>query len=236
MMYPNLQLPTLPDRPFFYANFVQSIDGKVQVTADPKAYWPLGSEEDFDTLLGLRAYADVLIHGKNTATAFRTLDRLGSNAFQERRKEITSKSILYVVVSGHPDASLVPFLENLPAGVTVLLVTTNEAEIIPELAKVPLLRCGGQTVMVRKLSEYLRSQGMQRVLLEGGPHLFASFVRENLLDELFLTITPKLIGSTGTDTLTLLEGFRFPPTEVPTCSLVSVLQHEQELYLRYRCS
>ena len=39
-----------------------------------------------------------------------------------------------------------------------------------------------------------RDRGLHRVLTEGGPMLFGSFVERDLLDELCLTIAPSLVG------------------------------------------
>ena len=40
----------------------------------------------------------------------------------------------------------------------------------------------------------LADRGLYRVLTEGGPMLFSSFVERGLLDELCLTIAPSLVG------------------------------------------
>jgi 5-amino-6-(5-phosphoribosylamino)uracil reductase len=40
----------------------------------------------------------------------------------------------------------------------------------------------------------LADRGLYRVLTEGGPMLFSSFVERNMLDELCLTIAPSLVG------------------------------------------
>ncbi len=40
-------------------------------------------------------------------------------------------------------------------------------------------------------------KGYQEMLLVGGPHVATSFLRENLIDELWLTIEPKIFGSGG---------------------------------------
>jgi 5-amino-6-(5-phosphoribosylamino)uracil reductase len=40
----------------------------------------------------------------------------------------------------------------------------------------------------------LADRGLYRVLTEGGPMLFSSFVERDLLDELCLTIAPSLVG------------------------------------------
>jgi riboflavin biosynthesis pyrimidine reductase len=235
MIYSDLTFPTYADRPFFYTNFVQTLDGKIQVISDPKGYWPLGSAEDYDTLIGLRAYADVLIHGRHTATWVRAMDRLGNEDFQGRRKSLgKTGSILYLVISGHPSEDLLSYLENPPSGVDVLLVTPEDAVIPSLLSAIPTIRLGKNSVDMNLLSEYLHRQSKQKVLVEGGPHVLGHFLKNSLIDELFVTIAPKIIGNLPGQTLTLVEGFLFSTEQVPSFELQSTLVHESELYLRYR--
>jgi diaminohydroxyphosphoribosylaminopyrimidine deaminase/5-amino-6-(5-phosphoribosylamino)uracil reductase len=44
----------------------------------------------------------------------------------------------------------------------------------------------------------LSKRGVQQVLVEGGPHVAASFLREGLVDEICVYIAPKILGSGGT--------------------------------------
>ena len=74
MFYRNLKFPKIKNRPFFYTNFVQTVDGKVQVLKNTKDYWPIGSKLDHEALLELRAYSDCLIHGSNLAKEFGSQD------------------------------------------------------------------------------------------------------------------------------------------------------------------
>lgn len=234
-LYKDLVLPTLPDRPFFYTNFVATIDGKIQVTPDTKAYWPIGSEVDYATLLQLRAKADVLIHGKNTALWHRTIDTLSKDQFQDlREKSAKAGKFLYVVISAHPSDDLIPRLENAPEHVEVLLATTKEAEVSQELQKiVNLHRFGEVHVDLQALSQYLYDQGQRHVLIEGGPNVLGSFFEAQLVDEIFLTIAAKVIGNENKSTITMVEGYMFPPDHVPVCTLLSTQNVNNELYLRY---
>ncbi len=172
--------PALPrGRPFFYTNFVQTIDGKTAVRK--KGYWPIGSSVDHQILLELRSHADCLIHGKNLAKQF---------------GEQTLKSLSKY----HP---------NLP----YLVVTTRN---LPDLVA------------------ELKSKGYKRVLVEGGPTLLASFLKQDLLDEIFLTISPKIFGSQKDATLTLVEGYLFSPSKIKKFKLISVKKLGDEVFLRYR--
>ena len=51
---------------------------------------------------------------------------------------------------------------------------------------------------LRFLLDELSKRGVQQVLVEGGPHVAASFLRESLVDEVCVYIAPKVLGSTGT--------------------------------------
>jgi riboflavin biosynthesis pyrimidine reductase len=74
------------------------------------------------------------------------------------------------------------------------------------------------------------SHGLRAVLCEGGPTLNRSLVEAGVLDELFLTLAPKLVGGSG-DVLRVLGGEPLPgPAEL---RLQGVLRHGDELFLRY---
>lgn len=179
MFYQNLNFPKLKSRPFFYTNFVATLDGKVAVRK--KGYWPIGSKIDRQILLELRSYADCLIHGKNLAREF---------------GKATKKSLS----KHHPH---LPYL---------VVTTRNLSDLVLKLHK----------------------KGYKRVLVEGGPTLLTSFLKEDLIDEIFLTISPKIFGSEAGITLTLTEGYLFPPDKIKKFKLLSVKKAGDEVFLRYR--
>ena len=66
------------------------------------------------------------------------------------------------------------------------------------------------------------------MLCEGGPTLLGSLQAAGLVDELFLTIAPKLAGGGAPR---ILEGGL---AEVADLQLVWLLEHDGELFARYR--
>jgi riboflavin biosynthesis pyrimidine reductase len=69
------------------------------------------------------------------------------------------------------------------------------------------------------------------VLTEGGPSLVGQLVRERLVDELFLTTSPRLFGRKGNDgRKSLIEGVDLAGQSL---QLLSVRRHESHLFLRY---
>ena len=47
------------------------------------------------------------------------------------------------------------------------------------------------------LTDRLRSEGYEEILLAGGAHIATSFLKEDLVDELWLTLEPKIFASGG---------------------------------------
>jgi len=74
----------------------------------------------------------------------------------------------------------------------------------------------------------LHREGIRALLCEGGPRLHDSLQAANLVDELFLTIAPKLSGGAGP---TILEG-ELP--QVAELELAWLLERDGELFARYR--
>jgi diaminohydroxyphosphoribosylaminopyrimidine deaminase/5-amino-6-(5-phosphoribosylamino)uracil reductase len=56
----------------------------------------------------------------------------------------------------------------------------------------------GELPDLRFLLDELSKRGIQQVLVEGGPHVAASFLREGLVDEMCVYVAPKVLGSGGT--------------------------------------
>ncbi len=78
-----------------------------------------------------------------------------------------------------------------------------------------------------ELLRSLRAEGVEALLCEGGPTLHGSLQAAGLVDELFLTIAPKLSGGAAPR---ILEG------ELPTVAelqLAWLLEEEGELFARY---
>jgi riboflavin biosynthesis pyrimidine reductase len=75
--------------------------------------------------------------------------------------------------------------------------------------------------------------GVRTLLCEGGPHLNAQLMSEGLVDELFLSLSPKLAGGDAmSEALRILSGPELDPPV--TLELVAVLEHDSHLFLRYR--
>ncbi len=74
----------------------------------------------------------------------------------------------------------------------------------------------------------LREEGVRALLCEGGPTLHGALQAAGLVDELFLTIAPKLVGG---EAPRIVEG---PLPEIAELELAWLLEQDSELFARYR--
>lgn len=204
MFYQNLKFPKVEDRPFFYTNFVSTLDGKVAVKK--QGYWPIGSKKDYQVLVELRSYADCLIHGANLARQFGeiTLKSINKPTFKQMRRVLgKSANLPYYIITSKP--------------------------LKMEGARMFHIEGGS----LKNLVDHLKEKKYRNVLVEGGPTLLGSFLKENLIDEIFLTISPKIYGTDKLTTKNLVEGILFPPSQIKHLKLISVKKMKGELFLRY---
>jgi len=80
--------------------------------------------------------------------------------------------------------------------------------------------------------EQLAELGLQRLAILGGGELIASLLAVDLVDELWLTICPLLLG--GANAPTPVDGVGFVAEVAPRLELLSAQPIEQEVFLHYR--
>lgn len=174
-------------------NMIMSIDG---ATAFDGLAGPLSGPCDQDLLVTLRGSADVVLVGAATARAERYRPvRLteAQRAERHRRRGATeSPPIAVVTRSGSLPASL--FAE--PTQRPLVLTTAETARTNRDLRRRADLILAGETeVDLETALEALRTRGFRRILCEGGPILFDELISEDLVDEMCLTVAPKLAGT-----------------------------------------
>jgi riboflavin biosynthesis pyrimidine reductase len=81
--------------------------------------------------------------------------------------------------------------------------------------------------------EALRERGHRRILSEAGPHTFGELLDAELVDELFLTTSPLVVGAGEPGSrLRLVEGADLAP-EGTRLRLLSLRRHGSHLFHRY---
>jgi riboflavin biosynthesis pyrimidine reductase len=132
-----------------------------------------------------------------------------------------------VIVSGRLD---LPWDAPLfTEGGEVLIFTASAAEPPETESRVRVVRHESRVDLAAALRQLRSEHGVRAALCEGGPRLHAQLQAAEQVDELFLTIAPKLNG--GEDPPSLVEG-ELP--RVVELDLAWLLEEDGELFARYR--
>jgi riboflavin biosynthesis pyrimidine reductase len=252
----DLSVALRPDRPTIVANFVTTVDGIVALgPSEPSA----GggeisgfSESDRFMMALLRGLADMVLVGAGTVRAGRnhewTPRRVAPDfvdAFAAMRSKLgLAPQPTTVVVTARGDVD--PTHRGLSApDVPVIVVTTRAGAArlaglsLPANMSVEIAGEGGSDkagpgVSPQAVLDILRAAGARLVLCEGGPHLFGDLLAARLIDELFLTLAPQIIGrDDAARRFALVEGVSFGAPG-RWASLAAVHRAGDDLFLRYR--
>lgn len=198
------------EQPRVGMNFAATVDGRA--TIDGRS-GQIGSKTDTEMLVGLRTRFEAVMIGAGTMR----VERYGP------------MKPLVVLVSGRLDLPWDAPLFTDPSG-EALIFTASEAEPPETAATVEVVRHEGAVNLREALRHLRRERGIRALLSEGGPHLHAQMQADGLVDDLFLTIAPKLAGGGAPR---IIEG---PLPGVAELELAWLLEENGELFARYRRS
>jgi riboflavin biosynthesis pyrimidine reductase len=216
-------------------NMVSTADGRASIAGRSG---PIAGPADRELFHALRAPVDAVMAGAGTIR----VERYGRIVREESRRRLRrerglSEEPLACVVSASlalpPD---LPLLAEPEAHVVVL--TPSDAELPESPARVDYIRApsDGELDLPRALAELRRRFGVEVLLCEGGPHLNGGLLAAGMVDELWLSLSPKLAGGDPTDAeaLRIVAGEEFEePLEL---RLLGAFQHDSHLFLRYGVS
>lgn len=241
------------ERPYVFANLVETMDGIVSYNAPGQHGGGMisgGSKQDQMVMGILRAEADAVIFGSSSLRDDGGHIRIPSFIFPELTEEYSALRVLLgkqeplpmsVVMSSSGRLDLAePTFHT--ADLRVVIATTKRGyeylvrQQVPASTDVCIVESADGSVSPQETLRLLaREYGVRMALYEGGPTLLASFLAEHLLDELFLTFAPQLAGrDKRLQRLGLVEGYAFQPQDAPWATLLGVKQAGSHLLLRYK--
>ena len=122
----------------------------------------------------------------------------------------------------HPDTKKIVFTTRLAPNARVKRIRrAAEVVVLPR-----------RTVSPALVLDDLERRGVRKVLLEGGGTIHFSFLKEDLVDDIYVTLTPRLIGGAGAPSL--LDGKGFLKDDHKKLKLISERRVGDELFLKYR--
>ncbi len=214
-IYSVLDFPPAPnDRPYVYINMVASIDGKTATGSRDEDVSGLGTRVDHVLMTRIEASADAVIVGG------RTLRATSRNWNPRARKRIA------VSHSGN-----LPHDACFFTGGDSFIATDNPG--VQPFGTTKVIGFGSGGADLPTLLRLLRTeQAIERLVVMGGSELNAQFLQKDLVDELFLTIAPRI--KLGRDIPTYAGGEPLPRDQMTQFGLFEHHVVGDEVFLRYR--
>lgn len=219
-LYTDLVFPEpSPERPYIFLNCVSTVDGKLILGEPGSSSKGVGSSTDQRLMHLIEQAADCVIIGSSTLRA----DPYIHYPPDIYRAVVTTSGDLPL---NHPffgsDHKAIVFAPGHLA--------PDNYYRLQQVARVHLL--GETQVDIPQAVQVLHQHyEVRRLLVEGGGNLNFYFFDAGLVDELFLTIAPKIKG--GAHLPTMVDGHGLPRERVISMELISVYEEEGELFLRY---
>jgi diaminohydroxyphosphoribosylaminopyrimidine deaminase/5-amino-6-(5-phosphoribosylamino)uracil reductase len=185
------------DKPWVTLKWAQSIDGKLARTGPgSKKYRWISCEASREDAHKLRNRVGAILVGINTV--------LKDDPLLTPRPD-TGKKPIRIVLDNHLRIPLDCQLLSTTGESPVLIVTREKTlkknnrkakQIVGRGAE--MLACPQKSKSnIQFLLKQLSHRGVQRLLVEGGPTVIGSFLKENLADEIVVYIAPRILGAAG---------------------------------------
>ena len=210
--------------PYVILSAAISIDGKISTReGDSK----LSSKEDSIRLHKLRSKVDAILIGKNTLLRDDPLLTVrytkGKNPI---RIILDSKGII------SKNSRIIKTSNDVP---TIIVISKKISKInLLKLQKLPveIIVSGENSINLKLLLKKLASKKIKTILVEGGGTVNWEFIKNNLFNELIVTLSPFLIG--GNDSISFVEGKGFAKiSNSPNLKLKSIKRLKNYLVLNY---
>jgi riboflavin-specific deaminase-like protein len=214
-------------------NMAVSVDGRI--TTRTREHVALGSERDRRLMDELRTRADAVIIGAGT---IRHHGHPIVIRYDDLRKRRVARGR-----APHPVNVVLSRALDLPLRAR-FFASTNTRRIVFTTKRAPKARVRafekvaevvvlpGTSLSPRLVMRGLARRGLRRVLLEGGGEVHFAFAKAGLVGEIYVTVTPRLIG--GKQAPSFLDGEGFLWKQHLRLRLVSARRIGEEVFLRYR--
>lgn len=223
--------PDPPPRPYTIANFVASADGRAAFAGRSGTLSDPGDRALFHAL---RERVDAVIVGTGTLRKER-YGRVIPDAERRRRRLAAGRAGEPLAVTATRSGELpleIPLFASAGSRVVVFAPAVPDLHgVAAAVEHVPLNPAAG-TSLASAMAVLSHDHGVQTLLCEGGPTLFGALLHAGLIDELFLTLAPRLAGGDSGPPVTTGP----PLPELAELRLVGLLRRGDTLYLRYAVS
>ena len=201
-----------------------SIDGKISTRSNDSK---LSSQDDSIRLHKLRSKVDAILIGKNTLLQDDPLLTV-----RHTKGKNPTRIILDSKGTISKNSKIIKTSEKIP---TIIAVSKKISNVnLSKLKKLPveIIISGENSVNLKLLMKKLSTKKIETILVEGGGTVNWEFIKNNIFDELIITLSPYLIG--GNDATSLVEGKGFSKiVNSPNLKLKSVKRLKNHLVINY---
>jgi 2,5-diamino-6-(ribosylamino)-4(3H)-pyrimidinone 5'-phosphate reductase len=221
--------------PFVFSNFAMTADGKIAFANH--RFEPFAGERDQENMMQLRATADAVMSGARTVDLSpATLGTGGQKYLRRRRQRGLRDAALRIIVSGSGSVDTGAKIFRHGSSPIIILTTRRAGERrlerLRSVAEVKI--CGEKEINFRAAFRWLRREhGVRRLVCEGGGEVHGTLIRAGLIDELHLTISPKIFGGRTAPTIADGRGVASLAEATPV-ELKSQRRVGDELFLVFR--
>ena len=215
------------NKPYVILSAAMTIDGKIATkTGDSE----LSDKADWKEVHKLRTQVDAIMVGKGTI--LKDNPKLHIKYYNHRGYyRLVLDSNLTIPL----DSNVISFQQEIYP----TIICTTENVPLDKIKKyedkgVKIINVGDdKRVNLIKLLPILKNLGINTILLEGGGNLNWSFIENNLINEIRLTIAPWIVG--GKEATSLVEGIGFEKiVSAPRFELFDVKVRTYYITLRYK--
>jgi len=212
------------------ANMVASVDGRVTVDGRVGA---LTGPADQVLLMALRGWCDVLLVGAGTirAEGYGLIDLPEEVVAIRARRGQAPRPVLAILTGSLDLDPALPVFSEAGLGTRPWLITvagSDRARLGPHAHILEVAAGQDGRPSLHAALQALRAAGLGRVLSEGGPTTLGHMLGQGLVDELFLTVSPVVVGGEGLRIVHIPEY-----QKLVELTLRDVLGAASEVFLRY---
>lgn len=209
-------------KPYVILSAAMSMDGKI---ATRKGESKFSSNKDLARVHRLRGRVDAILVGRNTVSVDNP-----SLTVRHAKGRNPIRIILDPKATISPSSKIVKTSKKIST--MVIVSETAPSRRMSLLAKkgLKVIKCGKIRIDLKKLLSILAKQGIRKILVEGGGTTNWYFLKEKLVDEIIVTLTPYVVG--GKESVSLVEGHGFDKISHPL-KLKQVKRMDNEIILHY---
>jgi riboflavin-specific deaminase-like protein len=223
-------------RPFVFINVATTVDGKL--APENRKFVPFGSKRDLELLYEVRAKADAALMGARTVDS--APGHYGPGPAKYRRLRLQRglpEYNLRVIVSGC--GTLSPKSDIFRYRFSPIIVLTSARASVRNLKQLRGVAddveiFGDAEMDFKAAFDWLQKKWkVKKILCEGGGELNTALIRQNLVDEIYITICPLVFGGRGAPTMA--DGIGVKSVDEATRLRIKTMKRVgQELFVVYR--